>query len=125
VEINIASRKGKRLRGEVHTVASDFVPTYTVLHLPQEVLVEEKIFGALLGRKKLRDFYDLYFMLRKGMLSPNQKKRLADAKNKIILDAKKINFWGELGAFLPVNQQALIRDFKKTLELELNRQMGR
>lgn len=125
VEINISSRKGKQLQGEVDTVANDFVPTYTVVHLPQEALVEEKIFGALVERKKPRDFYDLYFMMRKGMLSPDQKKRLAGIKDKIISDAKKINFRGELGAFLPANQQTLIRDFTKSLESELNRQTGR
>ncbi len=125
MEINISSRKGKKLRGEVNTVPNDFVPTYTVVHLPQEILVEEKIFGALLERKKPRDFYDLYFMMRKGMLSPNQRKRLDVVKSKIISDAKKINFRGELRAFLPANQQTILRHFEKSLESELRRLTGR
>ena len=123
VEINISSRNGRKISGEVDSVANDFVPTYTLIHLPQDELVEEKI-QALRERKKPRDFYDLYFIMRKGILSADQKKRLAEIKNEIVADAKRINFRGELGAFLPVDQQAIIRDFPAMLERELNRQLG-
>lgn len=122
VEINVSSRNGRSIAGEVDSVANNFVPTYTVIHLPQDELIEEKIFGALSERKKPRDFYDLYFIMRKGILSTDQKKRLAEIRNGIISDAKKINFRGELGTFLPVDQQAIIRDFPAMLERELNRQ---
>ena len=124
VEINISSRNGREVRGEVDSVANDFVPTYTLLHLPQEELVEEKIFGALRERKKPRDFYDLYFMMRKNMLSAEQKIRLKDIKDAIVTDAKNIDFRGELGAFLPTSQQAIIRDFERALGAELNRQVS-
>ena len=122
VEINVSSRNGREVSREVDSIANDFVPTYTLVHLPQEELVGEKIFGALRERKKPRDFYDLYFIMRKGMLSADQKKRLAEAKDEIIADAKKIDFRGELGAFLPADQQAVIRDFPAMLEREINRQ---
>ncbi|MFH0803624.1 MAG: nucleotidyl transferase AbiEii/AbiGii toxin family protein [Candidatus Tagabacteria bacterium] len=124
VEINVSARNGRDVRGEVDSVANNFVPTYTVVHLPQDELVEEKIFGALRERKRPRDFYDLYFIMRKGILSPNQKKRLAEVKDGIIADAKNIDFRGELGAFLPADQQAVIRDFSAMLERELNRQLS-
>lgn len=124
VEINVSARNGRDGLGEVDSVASDFVPTYTVVHLPQNELVDEKVFGALRERKKPRDFYDLYFMMRKGMFSPDQKKRLAGIKDEIVAEAKKINFRGELGDFLPANQQAIIRDFMRALESELGRQTG-
>jgi predicted nucleotidyltransferase component of viral defense system len=123
VEINVSSRNGRSVVGEVDSVANNFVPTYTVIHLPQNELVEEKIFSALRERKKPRDFYDLYFIMRKGILSVDQKKRLAEIKDKIIFDAKKTDFCGELGAFLPADQQAVIRDFPAMLERELNRQL--
>lgn len=122
VTINVSSRNGRSVAGEVDSVANNFVPTYTTIHLPQKELVEEKIFGALRERKKPRDFYDLYFIMRKGMLSPDQKIQLAKVKDEIVADAKKIDFRGELGAFLPVDQQAIIRDFPAMLERELNRQ---
>lgn len=124
VEINISSRNGREMRGEVDSVANDFVPTYTLIHLPQDELVEEKVFGALLERKKPRDFYDLYFIMRKGMLSGDQKAQLKAVKDAILVDAKKIDFRGELGAFLPVSQQTIIRDFHRALEAELNRQIA-
>ncbi len=124
VEINVSARNGRDMRGEVDSVANDFVPTYTVVHLPQDELVEEKVFGALRERKKPRDFYDLYFIMRKGMLSLGQKKRLTGIKEEVVADAKRVDFRGELGAFLPVGQQAVIRDFPAMLDRELNRQLS-
>ena len=124
VEINVSRRNGRDMRGEVDSIANNFVPTYTVIHLPQNELVEEKIFGALRERKKPRDFYDLYFMMRKGMLSSDQKKRLAEVKEEVIADARNIDFRGELEAFLPADQQALIRDFLRALEAEMRRQVA-
>lgn len=124
VEINISARNGREVRGEVDSVANDFVPTYTLIHLPQDELVEEKVFGALLERKKPRDFYDLYFIMRKGMLAAEHKARLKEVKETILAEAKKIDFRGELGAFLPASQQAIIRDFHRALEAELNRQIA-
>ncbi len=124
VEINIQSHSNQNITGEVDSVANNFVPTYTIIHLPQKEIVEEKIFGALVERKKPRDFYDLYIMMRKGMLSPEQKKKLAGIKGSIVANARQINFKSELGAFLPVDQQGIIRDFGTTLEREMNSQLS-
>lgn len=124
ISINVSSRQKEKIKGEVENIASDFTSTYTLVHLPQEMIVAEKIFGALRERKKPRDFYDLYFMMRKNMLSSSQKMRLARIKQEIMTDAKNVDFRRELGAFLPANQQAIIRDFAKTLERELRRQLG-
>lgn len=124
VEINISTRSDIVIKGEVDSIANNFVPTYTVIHLPQTEIVEEKIFDALIKRKKPRDFYDLYIIMRKGMLSPEQKKRLGPIKDIIISDAKQINFKTELGALLPFDQQAIIKDFSITLERELNNQLS-
>lgn len=123
VEINISSRNGRSIQGEVDSVANDFVPTYTLIHLPQDDMVEEKVFRALRERKKPRDFYDLYFIMRRGMLSLGQKQRLAAVKDAVLADARRVDFRRELGAFLPVSQQAIIRDFNRALEAELNRQI--
>lgn len=124
VEINVSARNGREMRGEVDSIANDFVPTYTLLHLPQKELVEEKIFGALLQRKKPRDFYDLYFMMRKNMLSADQKARIKNIGDSIVAEIKRIDFSGELCIFLPADQQAIIRDFQRALEAEINRQIG-
>lgn len=42
VEINISTRNGRKIFGEADSIVNDFVPAYTILHLPQTELVEEK-----------------------------------------------------------------------------------
>ncbi len=123
VEINVSSRNGRKVQGEVDSVANDFVPTYNLYHLPQALLVDEKIFDALLTRKKARDFYDLYFIMRKGLLTPEHKKKLNEHKGEI-LEASNTDFSDELGVFLPQDQQAIIKDFRTNLISELNRQLS-
>jgi len=124
VSINISARNNRDIKGEVDSVANDFVPTYNIFHLPQEFLVEEKIFDALLKHKKARDFYDLYFIMRKGLLTNDQKTRLNQKKQEIAEYAEATDFTGELSAFLPPDQQAIVRDFKSNLINELNRQLS-
>lgn len=124
IEINVSSRTRADERGEVDSITNNFVPTYTLYHLPQQELVEEKVFGALRERKKPRDYYDLYFLMRKNMLSSDQKHRLATVAQEIVAEARRIDFRGELGAFLPASQQAIIRDFAQTLEREMQNQLS-
>jgi len=121
--INVSSRNGQDVKGEVDSIPNDFVPTYNVFHLPQEKLVEEKI-DALLERKKARDFYDLYFIMRKGLLTLEQKRRLNGFRDEIIKNAEDIDFSSELGTLLPQDQQAIVKDFKTVLLSELKRQTG-
>ena len=121
VSINVSSRNGQDVKGEVNSIANDFVPTYNVFHLPQEKLVEEKI-DALLDRKKTRDFYDLYFIMRKNLLTLEQKKRLIEVRN--LVETLDIDYKTELSPFLPQDQQAIIKDFKTVLLSELKRQIG-
>ncbi len=124
IEINISTRGESELKTEVDSIVNGFVPTYTIYHLSQEELVNEKIFGALLERKKPRDYYDLYFMLRHGMLTAEQKRKLGTYASKILESAKVIDFQNELGVFLPANQQVIIKDFSKTLEREMSNQLS-
>lgn len=124
IELNISFRNGRAVQGEVDSVSNNFVPTYILYHLPQAELVDEKIFGALVERKKPRDYYDLYFMMRRGMLSAEQKHRLGGVAEHIIDEARRIDFQGELGAFLPANQQPIIRNFPQTLEREMRSQLA-
>ncbi len=124
VSINISSRNGQDIKGEVDSIASDFVSTYNVLHLPQEKIVEEKVFDALLKRDKARDFYDLYFIMRKGLLTQEQKQRLSKVKEEIMKKAGIVDFRSELSALLPRSQQDIIKDFKNTLLNEFNRQLS-
>ena len=114
-----------RSRGSVSPttalIAGDLLPAYTLLHLPQEALVEEKV-RALLDRGKPRDFYDLYFMLRKGLLPPTRRSLLARVPER--LRRLKPEAFQELRLFLPKDQQGLTKDFRARLEQELRRHLA-
>lgn len=67
VEINISARmKGVKLKSHAILVSPMIVPSYTLITLDEGILVEEKI-RALLDRKKPRDFFDAYYILRSRM----------------------------------------------------------
>lgn len=115
--LQISLRDGDK-KGEVVTIANDFIPPYIITQLAQKQLVAEKI-QALLTRKKPRDFYDLYFLLRANLLSAEKKDILAQALQ--TLRAVKTNFETELKQFLPKSQWAIIRNFHQSLEREIER----
>lgn len=117
IQIEISNRK-KDSEGEIITVVSDFIPSYTVMQLKLQLLTGEKLL-ALLSRKKPRDFYDLYFILRANLISQKQKNVLTEA----LVELKKthINFEKELKQFLPKTHWAIIRNFKSTLEKEIQK----
>lgn len=117
IEIEISLRQTKTT-GEVISINNDFMPPYTIFTLSLQHLVDEKI-QALLFRKKPRDFYDLYFILRSNLLTASKKGILSKALK--TLRKTKINFEKELKLFLPKTHWALIRDFKNILEQEIQR----
>jgi predicted nucleotidyltransferase component of viral defense system len=117
IQMEISLREGGK-KGEVVTIASDYIPSFTVVALVREQLVAEKI-QALLTRKKARDLYDLYFILRANLLSARDKAVLAKALP--VLKQSRINFERELKEFLPKSHWAILRDFPTTLEREMQR----
>ena len=117
VQLEISLREGDK-KGEAVTLVSDFVPAYTVVALIREQLVEEKM-QALLSRRKARDFYDLYFILRANLL-PVQRKSVLSQVMEIIRESK-IDFEKELKEFLPRSHWAIIREFPTPLEREIER----
>lgn len=117
LQIEISFRKGKK-QGEAVTIASDFVPPYTIVHLNQAQLIDEKI-EALFSRKKPRDFYDLYFMIRANLLTASQKNFLAETLK--VLKKTNIRFGQELKQFLPKSHWSIIRNFPATFERETKR----
>ena len=74
---------------------------------------------ALIQRQKPRDFYDLYFMLRASLMTPEDRKMLGQVSK--LLKSSKIHFERELKQFLPKSHWPLIRDFPTTLRRELQR----
>lgn len=115
--LEISLRDDKK-KGEVVTVVNDFIPTYLLSALLKDQLVEEKI-KALLFRKKPRDFYDFYFILRANLLPVSRR----DILSQILKTLKEsdINFEHELKIFLPKSHWPIIRDFKAVLGREIER----
>lgn len=123
VEINVQAHPEEDVRGEVASVAREFVPAYSLLYLPQELLVAEKL-DALVSRKKARDFYDLYFIMRRRLLSPDHKRRIATLQITIERAVGEADVATELYAFLPDDQRLLIQDFPQALLSEMRRQLA-
>lgn len=81
--INVSLRQ-KKVEKDAVLITNPFMPPYLVFSLREDLLVLEKI-SALLKRKKPRDFFDLYFILRKGI----SRKIAASHKNKLMGEIKK------------------------------------
>ena len=118
VQLEISLREHNDVQGQGVLVTPATLPAYTLTLLPETRMVEEKI-NALITRSKPRDFFDLYFLLRKGLITPEMKPKLDAVKG--ILQDLEINFESELSQFLPRSHQTVIRDFQTTLNNELNR----
>ena len=119
MKFEISLRRGGELTKEITTIISDFTPPYTVCHLLGKDIVKGKM-AALISRKKPRDYYDLYFLLRHPELhgfvqKPLLKKLLEN------LGKERINFKKELSILLPVSHQMILKDFKKTLTQEIKK----
>ena len=101
---------------DVMLIDNEYIPSYTVFMLHHNELVKEKIQAAL-TRKKPRDFYDVYYLLRAQMINVSLRPLLR--KVPAILDEEKINFKRELQTFLPRSHWPIIKDFKKNLLQEI------
>lgn len=121
LQIEVSRRNRKSLAGEIFSINSEFIQPYTLYNLKTEKLVAEKNM-ATLTRKKPRDFFDIYFLLRSRLILPEQKKDLS--KIKILIEKSEINFSSELKQFLPISFHNIVKDFKKTLINEINRNIG-
>ena len=117
LELNISLRN--HAPAEAILVTTPLVPPYQCLRLPIRDMAAEKM-QALLSRKKPRDFFDLYFLLRQRLgieaIVPFKNRLLAEIKG---LDAKSIQ--RELKLFLPVSHHKTIANLPKVLSEELSR----
>ena len=121
ISIDVSERNGRETESEIETITGGFVSTYNLYHLSQDLLVAEKI-EALASRATARDFYDVYFMMRRNLLNHEHKERLNSLRELII--NTDINFKAELGTLFPSDQQNILSDFKEVLARELKRQLS-
>ncbi len=118
IQIEISLRQQNHIKGEGVIITPDLLPAYALTLFPQTMLVEEKI-AALLTRGKPRDFFDLYFLLRKGLITPEMKPALLAVGE--VLEGVTVDFKSELSQFLPRSYLGVMRDFRTTLRAELHR----
>lgn len=117
IQIEISFRGDKKILGSMEIIQNEFIPTYTLVCLPDKYLINEKI-DALLSRKKPRDFFDYYYLLVNNYTETKNNEKMQ--KIFILLENDKTNFKYELNRFLPVSQARHLKDFKKILINKLN-----
>ena len=118
IELNLSARHGKPTP-QHHTIISPYAPAYTLTALSESQRVGEKI-QALLSRKKPRDYYDLYFILRSGL----DKKPVIEQKTGLLKALDEIRddrLRSELKSFLPPTHWPTIKNLKTSLKKELTR----
>jgi predicted nucleotidyltransferase component of viral defense system len=112
VHIEVSLRNTRTTQGTRALIHSDYLPAYTIVHMPLEKLISGKL-DALFSRHKPRDFYDYFFLLSGNYPVVKEKETLEKVLE--LLDQQTIDFRGELRRFLPASHAMLLRDFKSTL----------
>ncbi|MFH0863251.1 MAG: nucleotidyl transferase AbiEii/AbiGii toxin family protein [Candidatus Altiarchaeota archaeon] len=119
IELNLSNRRKTTPHPQFHMIHSQYAPAYTLTALSETQLVEEKI-QALLSRKKPRDYYDLYFIIRAGLDKKpaiENRSRLLEAVDEI----KEAKLKPELKTFLPPTHWQTVTNLKNNLKKELTR----
>ncbi|EKE20587.1 MAG: hypothetical protein ACD_7C00520G0002 [uncultured bacterium] len=117
IYFEVSLRRGREQMSEITSIASDYLPSYSLFHLSGQEIIKGKI-AALLDRKKPRDYYDLYFSLRHSELNKYiPKKVLKEVKDN--LAKTRINFKKELSVLLPISHHMMLKDFKDILMKEM------
>lgn len=118
IQIEVSLCQEKRLKGTRTLIHSDYLPAYTVVHLPIEDIVNGKL-QAFFNRKKPRDFYDFYFLLS-GNFPVVKENRNLKMVLKLLQDSD-INFKTELKKLLPISHRMILKDFKSNLIREIEK----
>lgn len=116
IYFEVSLRNDKHITGVRQFIENDYIQPYTLVCLPQEMLIQGKL-EALMARRKPRDFYDYFFLLLGNYPIVKEKENLTQALK--LLRASKIDFRRELREFLPVSHLMHLRDFKKILEQKI------
>ena len=122
IQIEISLRGDKQIVGTRVIIKNEFLPAYTLVYLPTEYLISQKI-EALLDRKKPRDFFDYYYLLSGNYVIAKSKNNLQ--KILTLLEKSKIDFRNELRRFLPASQARHMKDFRKILIDKIDNYIGR
>ena len=105
----------KSIDNQTETIKSVFIPPYSVVVLKARELIKEKV-SAFLERHKVRDFFDLYYIMRANL----EKDVILSKRDEIIkvINSSKADL-SELKVFLPRTFLPLLKDLKDNLLREL------
>jgi len=117
ISLQISQRK-TALNSDLHVISNSYISNYTLLVLQQDDLVNEKIMAAI-ERRKPRDFYDIYFMLRARLITPEQRKLLSEVLKSF--NVSDIDISKELKIFLPQSLHSIVGNFDEVFRAELKR----
>lgn len=117
IHIEVSLRKSKKTGITRTLIENDYIPAYTLVHLPQEEIIRGKL-EALFDRKKPRDFYD-YFFLLSGNYPLAKNGEVLEAVLKLLKETR-IDFRAELREFLPRSHAMHLKNFKKILEQKIS-----
>jgi predicted nucleotidyltransferase component of viral defense system len=116
IRIEVSLRSGRHGAGVRRLIENDYIPEYSLVHVPKDEIVQGKL-EALLARHKPRDFYDYYFLLSGDYPLVREAKYVVAVRQ--LLKVTKLDFRRELRQFLPASHAMHLRDFKKVLERKL------
>lgn len=118
IAIQISSRVKAGIDSQNLPITNEYIPTYSAILLSKDEVAKEKIQAAL-SRSKPRDFFDVYFLLREGLIPIKQRKRLDDIRK--IIGSGRVDFAKELDIFLPKSMSQLAKSFPHPLLTEIDR----
>jgi predicted nucleotidyltransferase component of viral defense system len=119
IEWNISLREIQQAEIDPALITTPLWSSYSIHALSVDQMVFEKV-DALFRRKKPRDFFDIYFALRKRLGI----KKIAPQKKKLLEEVKKLNprtISKELKALTPQSHWAVIKQLPQLLKQELER----
>lgn len=123
IKLQISFRSPDQTNSNSTLIQNDFTAPYIVFYLDESVLVSEKI-QALRERRKPRDFFDLYFILRHQELVKFMPS-IPGLKNSLLeIISQEQDVEKELKIFLPVSHQTFLKDFKERLKKEVEARLS-
>lgn len=125
IQNQISFRPQAKLTAENVLVTAKIIPSYKICLLSRDILVSEKA-AALIDRKKSRDFFDLYYILRHDELRSSLKLN-GQQREKIweiltnLPKATKARLATDLKRLLPKSFWPVVKDLPAILKRELQR----
>ena len=115
LSIQASQRKKNGRKPDLQLISNELIAPYTLFLLPKQELVEEKVQAAL-TRAKPRDFFDVYYLLRRRDIPVSLRSMLAPLPDS--MKKKRVEF-RELTNFLPKSMAPLVANFPALFTAEV------